>query len=61
MLHVVPPQSAPDELSRCKKLVDEAGYVNVDKYTLQHTKYNNVFAIGDSSNTPNAKTAAAAG
>ncbi|KAM8710770.1 hypothetical protein ACLKA7_017406 [Drosophila subpalustris] len=60
MLHAVPPQSAPDELTRCKQLVDEAGYVDVDKFTLQHTKYKNVFAIGDSANTPNSKTAAAA-
>lgn len=34
-------------------------YVTVDKDTLQHTAYPNVFAIGDCSNTPNSKTAAA--
>ncbi|XP_062135229.1 sulfide:quinone oxidoreductase, mitochondrial [Drosophila sulfurigaster albostrigata] len=60
MLHAVPPMSPPDELTRCKQLVNDDGYVDVDKFTLQHIKYKNVFAIGDSSSTPNSKTAAAA-
>ncbi|EDW79189.1 uncharacterized protein Dwil_GK10182 [Drosophila willistoni] len=60
MLHVTPPMCAPDELTKCKELVNEAGFVNVDKSTLQHVKYPNVFAIGDSSGTPNSKTAASA-
>lgn len=59
MLHVVPPMSTPDELSRCKELVNAAGFVDVHKNTLQHTRYNNVFAIGDCSSTPNSKTTAA--
>ncbi|KAH8303626.1 hypothetical protein KR018_008880 [Drosophila ironensis] len=60
MLHATPAMTAPDELTRCKQLVDTCGFVDVDKSTLQHKKYSNVFAIGDSSNTPNSKTAAAA-
>lgn len=35
--------------------------MNVNKSTLQHVKYSNVFAIGDCSSTPNSKTMAAAG
>lgn len=61
MLHAVPPMSAPDELAACSELVNEAGFVNVDKNTMQHVKHKNVFAIGDSSASPNSKTAAAAG
>ena len=58
MIHVTPPQSAPDFI-RQSELVDAKGWVDVDKYTLQHTKYNNIFALGDVTNTPNAKTGAA--
>lgn len=53
--------SAPDVLSANKELTNEQGFVNVDKDTMQHLKYKNVFAIGDCSGTPNSKTAAAAG
>ncbi|KAH8240248.1 hypothetical protein KR032_012396 [Drosophila birchii] len=60
MLHVCPPMSAPDVIANCKQLVNEAGFVNVNQATLQHVKYSNVFAIGDSASTPNSKTAAAA-
>lgn len=40
---------------------DESGWVDVDKETLQHKKYPNVFAIGDCTNLPTSKTAAAVG
>lgn len=58
MIHVTPPQSAPDFI-RSSPLADANGWVDVDKYTLQHKKYSNVFALGDATNTPNAKTGAA--
>ncbi|MFB6154407.1 MAG: NAD(P)/FAD-dependent oxidoreductase [Haloferacaceae archaeon] len=35
-------------------------YVTVDDYTLQHTEYDNVFALGDCDDTPKSRTAAAA-
>ncbi|XP_001654715.2 sulfide:quinone oxidoreductase, mitochondrial [Aedes aegypti] len=57
-LHVTPPMSAPDALAACKNLVTETGFVDVDKDTLQHVRYDNVFAIGDCSASPNSKTAA---
>jgi sulfide:quinone oxidoreductase len=59
MIHVVPPQKAPDFI-RVSSLADKAGWVDVDQATLRHKTYENVFALGDVSNTPNAKTAAAA-
>lgn len=34
--------------------------MDVNKETLQHTKYANVFGIGDCTNIPTSKTAAAA-
>lgn len=61
LLHVTPPMRTSDALRKCKDLVNEAGFVEVDKDTLQHVRYPNVFAIGDCSNTPNSKTAAAVG
>ncbi|WP_233402316.1 NAD(P)/FAD-dependent oxidoreductase [Marinomonas ostreistagni] len=59
MLHVCPPQCALDFIKN-SPLADEAGWVDVYPDTLQHKKYNNVFGLGDGTNTPNAKTAAAA-
>ena len=48
-------------LQNATKLVDEAGFLTVDKETLQHTKYPNIFGTGDCTNIPVAKTAAAVG
>jgi sulfide:quinone oxidoreductase len=58
MMHLAPPQSAPDFI-RNSPLVDDAGWVSVDKGTMQHTKYKNIFGLGDASNLPTAKTGAA--
>jgi sulfide:quinone oxidoreductase len=59
MLHVVPPQKAPDFV-RQSPLADEGGWVKVHQNTMQSVKYPNVFALGDVANSPNAKTGAAA-
>ena len=59
MLHVTPPQSAPDFI-KSSPLSNDAGWVDVDQYTLQHNKYPNIYSLGDASSTPNAKTMAAA-
>ncbi|RXG54421.1 Sulfide:quinone oxidoreductase, mitochondrial [Armadillidium vulgare] len=58
-LHVTPPMSPPDVLKNEKKLVDEAGFLNLNKETLQHVTYPNIFGIGDCTNLPTSKTAAA--
>jgi sulfide:quinone oxidoreductase len=58
MIHVTPPQSAPDFV-RNSPLASEAGWVEVDKYTLQHVRYPNVFSLGDASNLPTSKTGSA--
>ncbi|MDJ0353768.1 FAD/NAD(P)-binding oxidoreductase [Pseudarthrobacter sp. PH31-O2] len=61
LLHVVPPQSAPDWLKRTPLAdpANPAGYVDVDKHTMQHKRYPEVFALGDAGSTPNSKTGAA--
>lgn len=58
MLHAVPPMSAPDFLAK-SPLANEAGWTDVDKHTLQHVRYANVFGLGDAGSTPNSKTGAA--
>ena len=58
MIHVTPPMSAPD-LIKSSILANAAGWVEVDKYTLQHPRFLNVFPIGDCSGLPTSKTGAA--
>ncbi len=58
MLHAPPPQSPP-EVVKCSPLANQAGYVDVDQNTLRHTRFANVFALGDVCGAPNSKTAAA--
>lgn len=58
MLHVVPPQVVPDFV-RVSALADAAGWIDVEPTTLRHKVHANVFALGDVTNTSNAKTAAA--
>jgi len=58
MIHVTPPQSAPDFIKK-SPLANAAGWVDVHERTLQHNKYPNIFGLGDATSTPNAKTAAA--
>ncbi|GIV89578.1 MAG: pyridine nucleotide-disulfide oxidoreductase [Chloroflexus sp.] len=58
MLHVSPPQSAPDVI-KSSALANSGGWVEVDQYTLQHKRYPNVFSLGDCSSLPTSKTGAA--
>src|SRR5690606_38689312 len=59
MIHVCPPQLAPDFV-RASPIADGAGWIDVDPATLRHTRYANIYGLGDAASTPNAKTAAAA-
>lgn len=59
MIHVVPPQGAPDFL-RVSPLADAAGWTDVDQGTLRHRTLAGIYGLGDACNAPNAKTAAAA-
>jgi sulfide:quinone oxidoreductase len=58
MLHVTPPMSAPDFLKK-SALANADGWVEVDKATLQHVRFPNVFSLGDASSLPTSKTGAA--
>jgi len=63
ILHVAPPMSAPNFIKESPFAQEndgiQGGWVDVDKYTLQHTRYSNVFGLGDASSLPTSKTAAA--
>jgi len=58
MMHLAPPQCAPDFI-RNSPLAAETGWVSVNPKTTQHTKYANIFSLGDVSNLPTSKTGAA--
>jgi sulfide:quinone oxidoreductase len=61
LLHVVPPQSAPDFVKQ-SELADAStplGWVEVNKHTFQHTRFANVFSCGDVCNAPASRTGAA--
>lgn len=58
LLHVVP-KMGPHGFIKNSALVNDAGYVDVDAGTTQHTKFANVWSAGDASSLPTSKTAAA--
>jgi sulfide:quinone oxidoreductase len=58
MIHVTPPQRAP-RVVRESPLAGDGGWLEVDKNTLQSPRFDNVFALGDSSSLPTSKTGAA--
>jgi sulfide:quinone oxidoreductase len=63
-IHVVPPMRAPDPLfnSPLAKIgaetPEDRKWLEVDRHTLRHVRYPNVFGIGDCCGTPIGKTAA---
>ena len=62
-IHVVPPMRAPDALFNSPLAWQEGpmaagGWLEVDRETLRHRRYPNVFGVGDINGTPRGKTAA---
>jgi sulfide:quinone oxidoreductase len=58
MIHVTPPL-APPEFLRTSGLTNADGWVEVDKFSLQHVRHPEVFGLGDASSLPTSKTGAA--
>ncbi|OPX27155.1 MAG: sulfide:quinone reductase [Campylobacteraceae bacterium 4484_166] len=54
-IHVTPPMKAPDEIGN-SPIGSGKGWVPVNKETLQHVKFDNVFALGDIAAVPMGKT-----
>ncbi|WP_237568013.1 NAD(P)/FAD-dependent oxidoreductase [Mycolicibacterium lacusdiani] len=60
VLHAVPRQSAPEWIKASPLSTgDPNGYVEIDKHSMQHVRYPNVFSLGDAGSSPNSKTGAA--
>ena len=59
-IHVVPPMTPPEVIreSSLANTDNFKGYLDVDKYTMQHKRYANIFGLGDCVGTPIGKTAA---
>ena len=60
-LHVVPPMRAVDAVRQSELAAREGpmlGWLEVNKDTLQHKRFANVFGVGDINGTPRGKTAA---
>jgi sulfide:quinone oxidoreductase len=57
MLHVTPPMSAPTFIS-AQSAGERGRFCRGRQGYLQHTRYSNVFSLGDSSSLPTSKTAA---
>ncbi|CAL1271672.1 unnamed protein product [Larinioides sclopetarius] len=58
MLHITPPMVPPPSI-RESALADGSGFMDVNKNTLQSTKFDNIFGLGDCTNIPTSKTMAA--
>lgn len=58
MIHVTPPMSAPDFI-RSSPLANKDGWVDVDKHTTRHVRFDRIFGLGDASSLPTSKTGAA--
>ncbi len=54
-IHITPPMKAPDEIGN-SAVGSEKGWVPVNKETLQHVKYSNIFSLGDIAAVPMGKT-----
>jgi len=59
MIHVTPPQRALDVCAKSPLADAATGWIDVCPKTLQSTKFENVWALGDCSSAPTSKTAAA--
>jgi sulfide:quinone oxidoreductase len=59
----ITPQYGQQAITENSPLADgseDGEYVTIDQHSLQHTEYDDVFALGDCENAPHSKTAAAA-
>ncbi|MCH7400036.1 NAD(P)/FAD-dependent oxidoreductase [Belliella sp. DSM 107340] len=58
MLHTAPPSVAP-KFIQDSPLANQEKWLDVNLHTLQHTRYQNIFGLGDAAGIPTAKTGAA--
>ena len=58
-IHIVPPMSPVDAVME-SNLLGDSKWLDIDKHTLQHKKYKNIFGIGDICGIPMGKTGGSA-
>lgn len=58
-LIIVPPHVGQDVIIE-SGLGDKEGWIKTDRYTLKHTEYNNIYALGDGTDLPVSKSGAVA-
>ena len=49
----------PPDFIKQSPIANEGGWVDVDKATLQHNRFKNIYSLGDASSLPTSKTGAA--
>lgn len=60
LAHIVPEMRTSSFVRNNTDLADASGnYVDVNPFTLQHKRFNNIWALGDCANLPTTKTTAA--
>ena len=59
MIHVTPKMGPPKFVAESPLAAAEGGWADVDPHTTQHTRFPNVFSLGDVSSLPTSKTGAA--
>src|SRR5690625_7753350 len=55
----VNPHMSPPQFIANSSIADEAGWVNLDMYTLRHETFANIFGVGDCTSLPTSRTGAA--
>ena len=60
MLVVVPPQQSQDIIFESPDMSGGTGWLACDRHAMRHTKYPNIYGIGDTANFPTSKTASGA-
>ncbi|KAL4456457.1 hypothetical protein ABPG74_000564 [Tetrahymena malaccensis] len=56
LAHIAPPMKTADFIKNNPQISDNSGLVDVNHQTLQHKRYDNIWALGDCANLPTAKT-----
>ncbi len=62
-IHITPPMRSPEFIRNgpcAKRKGSQTGYVEVDRETMRHKRFGNIFAVGDCAGVPLGKTAFAA-
>ncbi|RMD52467.1 MAG: NAD(P)/FAD-dependent oxidoreductase [Nitrospirae bacterium] len=60
LLYITPPHVGQSVIENSEEIGDDAGWVRCNKNTMLHTKFDNIYSIGDATDFPTSKTASGA-